>query len=162
MELAQAVVGQQAETKDGNVEHHTNGDTSISATPNGTEHGTAHPGLILTNPGQLVWHCAKERAISLPTWHALPRKYAVEPPMKMTLRNRIPKNETWQDHITYVFEEVLGKLVPEDTKIDIIGLAEGGLGAVRYLAEHCKPSPPNQLPLTYPSLSTQVNRSTNP
>ncbi|OAT03747.1 hypothetical protein BDBG_00436 [Blastomyces gilchristii SLH14081] len=93
-------------------------------------------GLILTNPGQLVWHCGKEQAISLPMWHALPRRSAVEPPMRMTFRNKIPGNETWQDHITYVFEEVLGKLAAPDVKIDVIGLAEGGLGAVRYLAEH--------------------------
>ncbi|ODH30339.1 hypothetical protein ACO22_03614 [Paracoccidioides brasiliensis] len=93
-------------------------------------------GLILTNPGQLVWHCANERAISLPMWHALPRRSAVEPPMRMTFRNKIPGNETWQNHITYVFEEVLGKLAASDVKIDVIGLAEGGLGAVRYLAEH--------------------------
>ncbi|KAK2867998.1 hypothetical protein FQN49_003260 [Arthroderma sp. PD_2] len=96
----------------------------------------AAPGLILTNPGQLVWHCAGERAISLPTWLALPRKHAVEPPMKMSIRNKIPNNETWQDHVTYVFDEVLGKLASSDAKIDIIGLAEGSLAAVRYLAEH--------------------------
>lgn len=95
------------------------------------------PGLILTNPGQLVWHCAGENAISLPSWLALPRKHAVDPPMKMTVRNKVPGHETWQDHITYVFDEVLGKLAP-DAKIDIIGLAEGSLAAVRYLAEHCK------------------------
>ena len=94
-------------------------------------------GLILTNPGQLVWYCAGEKAISLPTWHAIPRRNAVEPPMRMTIRNKIPGNETWQDHITHVFENVLGKIISKDTKIDIIGLAEGGLGAVRYLAERC-------------------------
>ncbi|EDN08878.1 predicted protein [Histoplasma mississippiense (nom. inval.)] len=96
----------------------------------------AGTGFILANPGQLVWHCAKEQAMSLPMWHALPRRSAVEPPMRMTFRNKIPGNETWQDHITYVFEEVLGKLAAPDVRIDIIGLAEGGLGAVRYLAEH--------------------------
>ncbi|PGH09876.1 hypothetical protein AJ79_05603 [Helicocarpus griseus UAMH5409] len=96
----------------------------------------AATGLILTNPGQLVWHCASERAISLPMWHALPRSNAVEPPMRMTVRNKIPGNETWRDHIIYVFEEVLCKLAASDAKIDIIGLAEGGLGAVRYLGEH--------------------------
>ncbi|KAK2808976.1 hypothetical protein FQN50_004250 [Emmonsiellopsis sp. PD_5] len=110
--------------------------------PNGHDTTTTRstpppPGLILTNPGQLVWHCGTERAISLPMWHALPRRYAVEPPMKMSFRNKIPGNESWQDHVTYVFEEVLGKLVAPDAKIDIIGLAEGGLAAVRYLAEHC-------------------------
>ncbi|KAK2766505.1 hypothetical protein FQN53_006722 [Emmonsiellopsis sp. PD_33] len=116
------------------------GDSSSSKTPeqqqNGHDTSTPPPGLILTNPGQLVWHCGTERAISLPMWHALPRRYAVEPPMKMSFRNKIPGSESWQDHVTYVFEEVLGKLVAADAKIDIIGLAEGGLAAVRYLAEH--------------------------
>lgn len=102
------------------------------------------PGLILTNPGQLVWYCNGERALSIPTWYALPRRYAVDPPMKMSIRNKIPENETWQSHITYVFEEVLAKNVPETAKIDIIGLAEGGLGAIRYLAEHCKAPPPSE------------------
>lgn len=101
----------------------------------------ATPGLILTNPGQLVWYCNGERAVSLPTWYALPRRYAVDPPMKMNIQNKIPGNETWQDHITYVFEEVLAKQVSKTAKIDIIGLAEGGLGAIRYLAEHCMSFP---------------------
>ncbi|KAI1947238.1 hypothetical protein LOZ12_000791 [Ophidiomyces ophidiicola] len=93
-------------------------------------------GLILTNPGQLVWHCGGERAVSLPTWNALPMRYAVDPPMRMGPQNKIPGNETWQDHITYVFEHVLDKMTPKTAKIDIIGLAEGGLGAIRYLAEN--------------------------
>jgi hypothetical protein len=105
--------------------------------PGESRSSKASTGLILTNPGQLVWYCAGEKAISLPTWHAIPRRNAVEPPMRMTIRNKIPGNETWQDHITHVFENVLGKIVSKDTKIDIIGLAEGGLGAVRYLAERC-------------------------
>jgi hypothetical protein len=109
-----------------------------SREPGESSQSKAGPGLVLTNPGQLVWYCAGERAISLPTWHALPRRNAVEPPMRMSIRNKIPGNETWQDHVTHVFENVLGKIVSKDVKIDIIGLAEGGLGAVRYLAEHCK------------------------
>ncbi|EEQ30544.1 hypothetical protein McanCB56680_007104 [Microsporum canis] len=121
------------ETKSG-----SKGDTTVGSDVNKAHDETDKtpaPGLILTNPGQLVWHCAGERAISLPSWLALPRKHAVEPPMKMTVRNKIPGNETWQDHVTYVFDEVLDKLAP-DAKIDVIGLAEGSLAAVRYLAEH--------------------------
>ncbi|EEP80691.1 predicted protein [Uncinocarpus reesii 1704] len=119
--FAKAVVGDSKESKDAN-----NSKT------------TRKSGLVLANPGQLVWYSHGERAVSLPTWHAIPRRYAVDPPMKMSYRNKIPGNENWQDHITYVFEEVLAKSLSETAKIDIIGLAEGGLGAIRYLAEHCR------------------------
>ncbi|KAI5310313.1 hypothetical protein KEM55_008610 [Ascosphaera atra] len=95
------------------------------------------PGLVIANLGQLVWHCRGERAVSLPTWDALPRKTAVDPPLKMTARNYVPGNETWQDHVDYVFENVLGKLLAKDAKIDIIGVAEGGHGALNYLSQNC-------------------------
>ncbi|KKZ61543.1 hypothetical protein EMCG_03877 [[Emmonsia] crescens] len=137
VDFATAVLDDSNSCRD--ASHQTpNTNTNASKDQNHVSSSSARTGtgFILTNPGQLVWHCAKERAISLPTWHALPRRNAVEPPMRMTFRNKIPGNETWQDHITYVFEEVLGKLAAPDVKIDVIGLAEGGLGAVRYLAEH--------------------------
>ncbi|WEW60537.1 hypothetical protein PRK78_006024 [Emydomyces testavorans] len=112
------------------------GDSERSKETTKNEESKSKRALILTNPGQLVWYCNGERAVSLPTWHAIPRPSAVDPPMKMSYYNKIPGNETWQDHITYVFEEVLAKKAPPTAKIDIIGLAEGGLGAIRYLAEH--------------------------
>lgn len=96
--------------------------------------------LILANTGQLIWHCGGRRAVTQPTWHALPRRSAVDPPLTMSGRNEIPGNTKWQEHIEYVFEEVLaarGRLVREDAKIDIIGVAEGGLGAIRYLTSDC-------------------------
>lgn len=99
---------------------------------------TSSTGLILTNPGQLVWYCGGEQAMSLPTWNAIPKESAVNPPLRMTYRNFIPGNENWKEHIDYVFEEVLGKMTSKDSRIDIIGLAEGGLGAIQYLSENCK------------------------
>lgn len=97
-------------------------------------------GLILANPGQLVWHCGGEKAVSLPTWNALPKESAVDPPRRMTYRNSIPGNDNWREHISYVFEEVLGKMTSTDSRIDIIGLAQGGLGAINYLSKNCRSS----------------------
>lgn len=99
--------------------------------------------LILANTGQLIWHCAGRCAITQASWLALPRRSAVDPPKTMTGRNKVPGNENWQDHVECVFKEVLaarGRLVREDARIDVIGVSEGGLGAVRYLASGC-PSP---------------------
>ncbi|KAL4895564.1 hypothetical protein BDV59DRAFT_174147 [Aspergillus ambiguus] len=60
--------------------------------------------------------------------------------MMMSSRNKVPGNENWQSHIRSVFNEILasrGRLVREDARIDIIGLAEGGLGVIDYLADNC-------------------------
>lgn len=96
--------------------------------------------LVIANTGQLIWHAAGRKAITLPNWMALTRRSAVDPPPRMTYRNKIPDNESWQDHVECVFDEILaarGKLVRADAKIDVVGIAEGGLGAVRYLRSEC-------------------------
>jgi len=96
--------------------------------------------LVLANTGQLVWHAAGRKAITMPTWLALPRRSAVDPPQTMTERNKIRGNENWQEHVECVFGEILaarGRLVRADAKIDIVGVAEGGLGVVRYLCDDC-------------------------
>ncbi|KKK18310.1 hypothetical protein ARAM_001616 [Aspergillus rambellii] len=104
-------------------------------------HNYSKTALVLANTGQLVWHCASGRAVTLPSWSSLARDSAVDPPPVMTWRNEIPHNRNWQEHVGCVFNEVLaarGKFVRKDIKIDVIGLAEGGLGAIRYLANNCK------------------------
>lgn len=104
------------------------------------QHVTSDTALILANTGQLIWHCGGQRAITHASWMALPRRSAVDPPYTMTGRNSVPGNTNWQEHVESVFEEVLaarGRLVREDANIDIIGISEGGLGAVRYLASDC-------------------------
>lgn len=96
------------------------------------------PGIILTNPGQLIWHEKSQTAMNIRSWRALPRRYAVDPPKKMTFNNKIPRNYNWRDHITCVFEDVLTNLVSKNAKIDMIGVSEGGSIALQYLSEHCK------------------------
>ncbi|RDW72311.1 uncharacterized protein DSM5745_07483 [Aspergillus mulundensis] len=95
--------------------------------------------VVLANTGQLIWHCGTGRAMTIPTWLALPRPSAVDPPLAETRRNKIPGNANWQEHVDSVFEGIFaarGRLVRRDAKIDVIGVSEGGLGAVRYLARN--------------------------
>ncbi|PWY91008.1 hypothetical protein BO70DRAFT_307468 [Aspergillus heteromorphus CBS 117.55] len=95
--------------------------------------------LVLANTGQLTWHCGTRQPMTLTSWMNMPRKSAVDPALVMTRRNNIPGNEYWQNHVDYVFEKILaarGRLVKKDAKIGVIGLADGGLGAIRYLAGH--------------------------
>lgn len=100
--------------------------------------GQDAPGLIIANLGQLVWYCRGQKAVSLATWEALPRESAVLPSYKITRRNIIPQNKSWGEHVSYVFSEVLDKMIPQTAKIDIIGVAEGCIGTVDYLSENCE------------------------
>lgn len=96
--------------------------------------------LILANTGQLIWHCGSQSAMTLQSWLALPRESAVDPPLTMTRRNTIRNNENWQAHIDCVFNEVLApgsRLVRDDVQVQIVGIADGGQGAIRYLAARC-------------------------
>ncbi|KAE8418673.1 Arb2 domain-containing protein [Aspergillus pseudocaelatus] len=93
--------------------------------------------LVLANTGQLIWHCGARRPMTLPTWLAYPRPSAVDPPLMMTHRNKIPGNGCWEDHVSCVFNEILadrGRLVRHDAKINVVGIAEGGQGAIRHLS----------------------------
>lgn len=57
----------------------------------------------------------------------------------MSTRNKVSRSGSWQEHIDCVFDDLLssrGKLLHPDARIDIIGVAEGGLGAIRYLKEN--------------------------
>lgn len=97
--------------------------------------------LLLANTGQLIWHCGSGRAVTNSTWLAMPRASSVEPPPVMTRRNKIPGSANWQEHVESVFQQILtarGRLVKQDAKIGIIGLAGGGSAAIRYLAKDCK------------------------
>ncbi|KAL2868599.1 uncharacterized protein BJX67DRAFT_45896 [Aspergillus lucknowensis] len=98
--------------------------------------------LVLANTGQLVWHCASGRAMTINSWLAQPRPSAVDPPPGETKRNKVPGNGNWQEHVNSVFDGIVaswGRLVRKDAKIDVIGLADGGLGAIRYLANNWDP-----------------------
>lgn len=97
--------------------------------------------LVIANNGQLLYHCGSGTTVSRKTWLALPVESAAHPPIKQTYRNVIPGNANWREHVRYIFENVLvagGLFVQPDAKIDIIGVEEGGLGAVEYLIENCK------------------------
>lgn len=125
--FAEAVLGHAAESQDEKV-------------PKSTQESTA-TALLLANTGQLIWHCGSQRAMTQPTWQALPRGSAADPAMTMTRRNKIPGHANWEEHVEYIFDEVLsnrGRLVKDDARIDVIGVAEGAQAAMRYLARNCK------------------------
>lgn len=101
----------------------------------GNRTGTA---LVLANTGQLLWNCAYSRAVTNVTWASLPRPAGNWGPPAMSWRTKIPGNKDWREHIAHVFDKVLRPCVNEKTRIDIIGMSEGGLGAIEYLEANCE------------------------
>ena len=100
---------------------------------------TSAPGVVIANPGQLLWWRGGKRAVSFVSWHSLPRKSAVHGPMRIDdVKNRVPGNESLENHVRYVFDEVMAKMTNEDAQIDVIGLSDGGSMAMKFLNDNCE------------------------
>ena len=98
---------------------------------------SADTAVVIANLGQLVWYRRGQRAMTIASWNALPRKTGVGNPMRIdTVKNHIPGNEDTKEHVKSVFEEVLGKLARQDAVIDLIGLGDGAEEAVGYLDQN--------------------------
>lgn len=97
------------------------------------------PGIIVANPAQLLWYRGGSRAVSTAEWLDLPRPKGVDEPLRVDkVKNHIPHNGDYREHVHYIFDRVLPALVGKDAKIDIIGLEYTADAALGYLAEHCE------------------------
>lgn len=98
---------------------------------------SANTAVIIANLGQLVWYRRGQRAMTIASWNALPRKTGVGNAMRIdAVKNRVPGNGSTKEHVKSVFEDVLGKLAKQDAVIDVIGLGEGAEEAVGYLDQN--------------------------
>ncbi|KAL8695013.1 MAG: hypothetical protein Q9224_003471 [Gallowayella concinna] len=48
-------------------------------------------------------------------------------------RNRVPGNRTPEEHVAYIFDEVIPKMCKKDVMIDVIGMGDGGPIVAEYL-----------------------------
>ncbi|KAH0543745.1 hypothetical protein FGG08_001927 [Glutinoglossum americanum] len=96
---------------------------------------TEAPGVIIANIGQLVWHRKGRRAVTFKTWHSMPRKSAISKGYRIDdVKNRVPGNEGPVEHIQYIFNTVITKLVGENAGLDIIAI--GGMDVLRFLDDN--------------------------
>jgi hypothetical protein len=107
---------------------------------------TEAPGVIIANPGQLLWHRRGKCAVTFNTWNSMPRKSAVSREYRIDdTKNRIPGNQDPERHIQYVFNEVVKKLVSENARLDILATA-GGMEVLRFLDDNCESRGQSVLP----------------
>jgi hypothetical protein len=105
----------------------------------GTANTNEEPGLIVLNPGQLLYSYKKNRPMNLTSWHDKVRKYAVE--ASDSIRedyNRIEGHRSYEEHISFVFEKIVkdSQWVAADAKIYVIGVQEGGNTTLKYLSDN--------------------------
>ena len=97
------------------------------------------PGIIITNPGQLLWYRGGNRAVTYREWANLPRTTAVHEPFKIDRhKNTVPENRNYEEHVNYIFDHVLPCMTSSQAKFEIIGLEYPGRIALQYLANNCK------------------------
>ena len=99
------------------------------------------PGVIVMNPGQLLYSYRRGCAMTPMSWDAMPRKSCVYPAPRIDDKwNRVDGNEGIKEHVIFVFEKVLGDetFVRKDAALYIIGLCDGGEEVVKYLESNCK------------------------
>ena len=109
----------------------------VSAIMNGTgcASGEEIPGIVLANPGQLLWYRGGSRAVSRAGWATLPRETAVAEPYRIDeVKNKIPENEEYEAHVNYIFNNVIDGMAKKDARIDVIGLEWTGQAAVKHLS----------------------------
>ncbi|KAM0323139.1 hypothetical protein ACHAQA_008989 [Verticillium albo-atrum] len=80
------------------------------------------PGILLANTGAVFWWPEGQRALTLSRMADMPLASLAHHGRRILPANQIPKAETEEEHIRYIFEEVLPALAKGDARIDIIGI----------------------------------------
>jgi len=113
------------------------------------------PGIIILNPGQLLYSHTQGTAMTQTTWSALPRVSAAHPPPHVNkLHNRIRGNTSAAEHISFVMENVIRNpaFVGPHAELYIVAVGTGADDVLNYLEETCS-CPPSLSSLPLPSQS---------
>ncbi|KAK3111586.1 hypothetical protein LTR53_013004 [Teratosphaeriaceae sp. CCFEE 6253] len=100
------------------------------------EASTSHetPGVIVLNPGELLYSHSLNRNMSQAAWLARPKESAISEAFKIDqLHNRIAGHETSEAHVRSVFEQVIPKITKDDVRLYFVGLSDGSEGMLKCL-----------------------------
>ena len=90
-------------------------------------------GIVVANPGQLLWYRRGRKALTHLSWDAIPRPTAVSTTLPFTSKNYIPMNSTAAEHVACVFEDIIAPLRERGCKVDVIAAGYTGVDVVDYL-----------------------------
>ena len=83
------------------------------------------PGIILANMGQLYWWPDGARTITVEASYAIKLPSLVHAGKRFVASvNLIPGNENPQNHIQYIFSQVIPRLAKESARVDIVAIGQ--------------------------------------
>ena len=90
-----------------------------------SKHNSEPPGIILANMGALWWWPEGKRALNSRSSQAVPMKSAVHLGRYYDPKvNAVEGNATPEQHVAYIFDEVLPKLVNNQARLDVVVLGD--------------------------------------
>ena len=92
-------------------------------------------GIVIANPGQLLWWRRGRKALSYTSWHCIPRPTAVSASLPITSKNHVPRNYNAEEHIACVFDDLIDPLVDRGCRIEVIAAGNSGLDVVEFLQQ---------------------------
>jgi hypothetical protein len=98
------------------------------------------PALVVLNTAQLLYSHKNNKALTLRSWSALPRKSIAHDMIRIhEEENRVPGHRSTQEHIKSVFNNVLCNpdRVAPDAELYVIAIEGGTENMLKVLGEDC-------------------------
>jgi hypothetical protein len=97
------------------------------------------PALVVLNTGQLLYSHKHNKALTMRSWSALPRKSMAHDMVKIHEENRVPGHHDANEHVKTVFEDVLfnPSRVAPDAQINVIAIENGTESMLGLLGDEC-------------------------
>lgn len=98
------------------------------------------PGLIILNTGQLLYSHKHNRAMTLRSWSAMPRKSVTHDMIRIhEEENRVLGHRNPKQHVKTIFDEILcdPARVASDAEVYIIAIEDGTASVLDVLAGDC-------------------------
>lgn len=108
------------------------------------------PGVIVLNPGQLLYSHKHAMFMTHITWDALPRPSAAHPPPRVhQVHNHIRGSANATEHVEFAMQNIIHnrEFVSPDAEIYIVGICNGGDDALKLLEQSCKLHPFTPTPI---------------
>ncbi|KAM3421992.1 hypothetical protein BST61_g2369 [Cercospora zeina] len=95
------------------------------------EQNTKAPGIVVLNPGQLLYSHDLGRGLTLASWQSRSRPTAISGPCKIEPKyNSIPGHENPRKHVETVLQQILPQITAEKARLHIIAIGDGTAATV--------------------------------
>lgn len=99
------------------------------------------PGLVVLNPGQLLYSHRMDKALTKQSWDSQPLESGIHPIRRIHPDfNKIEGHRTVDEHVKSSFENIVNnpEWVAPDANIYVVGIGNGGDVVLRVLNKQCK------------------------